>query len=587
MRRLVVFMVCALLVGACSSVSQDEIDGVTTSTSLVPIGTTTSMAPPTTIASVPRGGTVTLANLAPDTLNPYGPGVGQANLRLTEAMYAGATTREARTQRLIPDLLTEVPTIENGGAVENPDGSLTIEYHIHQDAVWEDGVPVTGQDFAFTLDAVLSTEGSPLTAGYDAIDRASVVTEEKLFRFTFSQPTLGYDEMFPVVVPKHQVEGTDFATAWTDRPWLTAGPFVVEDYVAGEHLRLVHNDAYWKRDEAGASLPYLDEVLIRLIPKGEYAAAFLAKEVDVFVADSAENIGELVPLSEASGVEVSTYLRFSGNFEHLALQVGPAGAEVNPETLMADLRLRQAIAHAVDRVGLTEELLGELGQPLDSYVEVFSPSLSTAAWSQYEHDPERAIELLAEVCADLGRDCTADPIPVVLATMSGNEVRMGAVQQVADQLEEVGLLADIRPWDTSEPGNFDDINECWDDGLCEVSLWAWFNGPDVASIVAFHQIFDPRDPWVQSYGWGLSEPSASSASVARYIELVDEMKGTVDPEVLRPLFAEAEQILADELVFIPLFVAHQGAAIWEGTIGNYRPDSANGDTWNIAEWYRE
>lgn len=580
----VAFVVGLLVAAACSTASVDEIDEATTSSmSLAPIDTTTSAAPPATVASVPRGGSVSIASFAPPTLHPYDPEAEQVP-RITQAIYSGATTIEAGTQRVIPDLLAEVPSLANGGVVEHGDGSMTVEYRIHEDAVWQDGEPVTGHDFLLTLDAVLSTgRGDP---AYDLIDRSTVVAEEKLLRVTFPEATLGYDQLFDVVAPKHQVEGTDFVADWRQKPWLTAGPFIVAEYEPTNHIRLVRNENYWRQDEAGEQLPYLDEVTIILAPSAEHVELFNNQEIDSFIAFNTATVRDLPPLQDIPGVEVQTYRQFTGRFEHLALQVGSTGAEVNPETAMPDLRLRRAIAHAVDRPALASELLGELGLSLDSYVDVFSPSISTKAWDQYTHDPETAAALVADVCADLGRDCAADPIPVVLATMSTDEVRMGAVESIAAVLESAGLDAVIRPWDTSEEGNSDEVNACWDDGLCEGSVWAWINGPDVASLVSFHEIFDPREPWAASYGWGTSEPSAGSAAVTRYIQLLDEMRSTVDPAALRLLIAEAEQILADEVVFIPLFATVQGAALWEGTIGNYQPDSAYSDTWNMGEWYR-
>jgi ABC-type transport system substrate-binding protein len=567
-----------LLLTACSPASQDEIDGVTTtttSTTLAPITTTTTTAPPTTVAAIPRGGTVTIVNGQPETLHPFDQ---FHHPRITEAIFSGATTVEAGTQRIIPELLAEVPSLANGGVVLNADGSMTVEYVIHEDAVWQDGTPVTGDDFLFTLDAILASAVGD--SRYRLIERVSVVTEEKLFQVTFLDPVLGYDLLFDVVAPRHQVEGTDFLADWHEEPWMTAGPFVVAEYVPGEHIRLVRNENYWRRGDSGERLPYLDEVVIQLADAEAHTVLFRNGEVDALSA-FADDPDELLALADIPGVAVDFYPDLSGQFTHLALQVGPTGADVNPETAMTDLRLRRAIAHAFDRRELTTDVLGDLGQPLDSHVEPFSPSLSVAGWRQYGYDPERAAALVADVCADLERDCAADPIPVVLTTMSWRPVRVAAVVAIATALEFVGLAPEIRLWETGP-----DTGTCWDQGLCEGSLSTIFSGPDLTSLVSIHEAFDPRSPVTAAYGWGQSEPSASSPAVARYIEIIDEMRSTIDPDVLGPLIAEAEQILADEVVFIPLFMSIGGAAVWDGTIGNYRPDSTFFDMWNIAEWYR-
>ena len=66
-------------------------------------------------------------------------------------------------------VLVEAPTVENGGAVLNADGTLTITYSLSDEARWSDGVPITSTDVWFTWRAKLDTEGSLNTIGYDLI----------------------------------------------------------------------------------------------------------------------------------------------------------------------------------------------------------------------------------------------------------------------------------------------------------------------------------------------------------------------------------------------------------------------------------
>ncbi|TMK84129.1 MAG: hypothetical protein E6G44_10655, partial [Actinobacteria bacterium] len=63
-------------------------------------------------------------------------------------------------------LLTEAPTLDNGGIKQNP---FTITYHLSPDAVWADGSPITSSDFDFTWRAILNTTGSYTTVGYTDI----------------------------------------------------------------------------------------------------------------------------------------------------------------------------------------------------------------------------------------------------------------------------------------------------------------------------------------------------------------------------------------------------------------------------------
>jgi ABC-type transport system substrate-binding protein len=66
------------------------------------------------------------------------------------------------------------------------------------------------------------------------------------------------------------------------------------------------------------------------------------------------------------------------------------------------------------------------------------------------------------------------------------------------------------------------------------------------------------------------------------------MNGTVDEAELLGYIAEAETILADQVVFIPLYQRIDAGAVWADTIGGYRHNpSRAGDTWNIEFWYRK
>jgi ABC-type transport system substrate-binding protein len=73
----------------------------------------------------------------------------------------------------------------------------------------------------------------------------------------------------------------------------------------------------------------------------------------------------------------------------------------------------------------------------------------------------------------------------------------------------------------------------------------------------------------------------------RYEILVSEMKFTADSEELLAYFAEAEQILADQLVFIPLFQTPDAGVVWADEIAGYKHNATDaGDLWNVERWYR-
>ena len=73
--------------------------------------------------------------------------------------YASGTQEiDGVTLELIPELVTELPTTGNGGVTVNEDGTMTVNYQIRDEAVWSDGTPISGDDFAFTVDLLQTPE---------------------------------------------------------------------------------------------------------------------------------------------------------------------------------------------------------------------------------------------------------------------------------------------------------------------------------------------------------------------------------------------------------------------------------------------
>ena len=162
--------------------------------------------------------------------------------RIGQAIFAGLTEVDGDTGAIIPDLAVALPTVANGGVTVGPDGTTRVTFRIRQEAVWENGTPVTGDDVAFTYQAIMDAGSLSLDrTPYEAI--TAVAAEGKSVTLTFAAPTLAFETMFPVVLPRHQVEGTDLVTDWNDRPWLSAGPFRLESWVRNDLRYFVIGDA--------------------------------------------------------------------------------------------------------------------------------------------------------------------------------------------------------------------------------------------------------------------------------------------------------------------------------------------------------
>jgi len=578
MRRVFAVLVgAALLAAACAGGDTGSPSTALPPTTAVPPVTTGDETTSTTQAPPPAyGGSVTIGEIQePVTLNPFAEGGDDSVMSVVgQAYLAGVYDIDGETLELTPELVTELPSVGNGGVVINDDGTLTVRYQIRDEAVWSDGAPITGYDLDFTLGVMLeqSTDEGDLVHNV-----VSTKAEAKSFEMVLAEPTVAYETMFPVVIPKHAVEGTNVATAWTDKMWPSAGPFIVAEWEQGDYLRLVRNPDYWKTDpSSGAQLPYLDEVVFKFSQEDEaLLSAFVAKELDVLVpSPDPEAVSRLRNL-EPDGVVVQ--VKPGPLWEHLNFQFGPANR--NDESLNQYRSYRQAIAYAVD----TDRLAALVGwEPITS---ILSPGEGEGPWQQYGYDPDKAVQLLAEACSEAGRDCAADPPRLIFSTTSNAWERPAIADELVDELRRVGINVQLQLEDSQLF-----FGETLDDGTWDVGLWAWVASPDAAGFVSTLEFFNPDSAPPEGrnyYRWGTPDSSVNNDTVVQFRGILTTARETVDPEQAISLARVGEEVLADSAVLIPIAARPMVGVVWADEIGGFELNtSMAGYTWNIELWHR-
>lgn len=291
----------ALAATACTSGDDDL--AVTTTTPTTAARTTIPTTEPT--EQKPTGGAIrtVYGPAGPQTVNPLfsvlqadaGGGLALGwSLVLDGNVTSGVWRFDGTTGELVPDLIRQAPSVANGGLVENDEGTLTVRYEIEPDAVWSDGEPVTGADFAFTHDTILSlfdrfedgpdpnlptvascNDDSPIAFrefvvdSHERIVPGSLSVGDKTVEFTLDGSDAYTERLFAYVLPEHAVAGTDIAADWLDRLWPSAGPFVLESFDRLNQLvTLSRNPSYWRNDpETGQAMPFVDQVVVGRLPE--------------------------------------------------------------------------------------------------------------------------------------------------------------------------------------------------------------------------------------------------------------------------------------------------------------------------------
>ncbi len=588
-------MVLVFVAAACTAGNQDAADATPSTLTTTSLISTTSTEPAATTSTTTTtttrppsgpgyGGVAIIADdQFPRTINPYTPGGDDFIVSIIgQAWLTGVWDIDGTTLDMIPEVVTELPTVSNGSVVVNTDGTMTVNYTIRDEAVWEDGTPISGYDFEFTLNTARVFE-KDMEFRSEYTDASIIRTEpgDKTFSMTLKRPTLQYEKLFRWLIPKHAVEGTDFSADWNMTPWPSGGPFVIKFIEPNSRIALVRNDNYWKTDaETGLQLPFLDGVEFRFIPESDQIIrSFKSREVDV-IQPPPSIVNTINPLMGLEDDGAVVDVRAGPVWEHVNFQFGPGRLELSPNSCNDNLNFRRAVMHAIDRDAAVTEIYGQFGVPMNSYVDAFSPTLSSGAWARYAYDPELARELYAKAVKETGRECAA-----VFSTTSNADMRPRLAKMYVDMFAEAGIPLELELMDSQLF-----FGEVLTAGTWDMGQWAWVGSPGLSGLVEIHDIFDPQSPPPDGsnfYRWGTRDSSVRDEYTARFAEIVATMNATVDDAELKSLIAEAEEILADQAVILPLFSRIAVGAVWGDEIGGYmfNPSQA-AHTWNIEEWYR-
>ena len=224
---------------------------------------------------------------------------------------------------------------------EGSDDGLSVTFKLREGVTWHDGKPFTSADVAFSALKVwkpLQNLGRVVFKDLEAVDTPDDHTA--VFRFAKPTPFQLIRNALPpltAVLPKHVYETGDIAENPANNAPVGTGPFKFAEHKPGEYYRLEKNTAYWGKDQ-----PNLDEIVYRVLPDRAAAAGALEAEEIHLAAFSAVPLADLDRISKVPGIEV-----VSNGYEALTYQLV---VEINHRRKeLADLKVRQAIAHAIDK----------------------------------------------------------------------------------------------------------------------------------------------------------------------------------------------------------------------------------------------
>ena len=466
---------------------------------------------------------------------------------------------------LVPDLIVEIPTVENGGIA--PD-HLIYTYRLRQDAVWHDGTPVTSADVEFTYRVMVHPEINVETRqGWDIIDRIETPDPYTVV-FHLSEVYANfvgdcfYDES---VLPKHMLEGflgSNFQGASFHREPVGSGPFVFKEWVAGSHITLAANRGYYGEG------PYLDEIVIVFVPDGNALLVRL-------------ETGEIMGIDNAPNMLLGVMEQVRGVTVHRNPALFNEHIDLNCEhEILSDGRVRRAIAMAIDREELSKKIYEGVWLPAYGDEHPNSPFYNDYPRRTLGFDPESAGKLLREAGwidrdGDGIRERDGKRLELSISTTTGNLNRERTELLLDQQLGRIGIDLEIRNHHPSVMFASYDEGGVLKTGNFDMALYAFLAPPDPSTKEgSYSERFLP--PAGQNY---------SRIRNDRLTELLAEGSRTVEFGRRKELYDEVAVLLAGELPIIPLLWVTQLDAM-PVDLRNYRPNpTQSGDTWNASEWW--
>ncbi|ABY39745.1 ABC transporter substrate-binding protein [Brucella suis] len=273
---------------------------------------------------------------------------------------------------------------------------LTATFRLREGVNWHDGKPFTSADVAFSAMEVWKPLQNLGRVVFKSLEKVETPDEHTAI-FHFSEPTpfqliRNALPALTAVLPKHVFAGTDIAANPANEKLVGTGPFKYAEHKTGEYYRLVKNADYWGEGE-----PYLDEVIYRVLPDRAAAAdALEAGEIDL-AAFSAVPLADLDRISKVPDLAV-----ISKGYEGLTYQLV---VEINHRRKeLADLKVRQAIAHAIDRDFVVKTIFQGFAVPSTGPVPRYDSQFYTDDVPTYPFDVKKANALLDEAGYRRGKD---------------------------------------------------------------------------------------------------------------------------------------------------------------------------------------
>ena len=419
---------------------------------------------------------------------------------------------------------------------------LTWEFKLREGVTFHDGSAFDADDVVWTLNTYADPEtGARSQASVSWIDRIEAV-DPMTVRVVSKTPFPAAMEFIAGSLP---IYPSDYAQevglqAFSQAP-IGTGPYMLEGGDSGQFTLKAFGDYY---EGGGKGTPSIETLNVRIIPD-------TATRIAEVIGGNVEWIWN-VPEDQVSQLDtLPTVTAEQGSTMRIAMVAMDAAGRANPDTPMADIKVRQAINHAIDRDAIVANLVGGDGEVINVPCYPMQFGCDTAAAVSYDYDPEKAQALLA----DAGY---ADGFSIKMLSYR-DRARAEAVQSY---LAAVGIEAELEV--VQARASF----SAWREGGVDLWYgdWGSFSIADVSASMG-------------NFFNGSTNDGARDQAV---MDLIAQADATVDEDARKAAYSEAIKEITERAYWVPMHTIVMGYAYTTGL--NFTPNVDELPRFFLASW---
>ncbi|MDQ0391322.1 peptide ABC transporter substrate-binding protein [Labrys monachus] len=460
-----------------------------------------------------------------------------------------------------PDLVAEIPTVENGGI--SADG-LNWRIKLKDNVKWHDGTPFTADDVKFNIELIQNPKFiAGRRAGHELVRDIKIVSPTELtWRMEKAYAPYPAILSWTFLVPKHilEKEADLNKPAFTTSP-VGTGPFKWVERVPGDHITLAAHDGYH------GDGPYLERLIVKYIPDMTVLyTQFQTGDIDYI------GLQGITPdhYEEAKGLADRAVMPVPQPFiENIAVNVGLP--------VFKDKAVREALYYGMDKKSVIEQIYYGLPSETESFLPkqswAFNPDLP-----KHEFDPEKAKKILDEAGWALGSDGVRAKdgvrLEFVNSTTAGNHVREQAQQLLQQNWADIGAKMTIN-------------------NLPPAVMWGdfWMQSKFESAMVGIGFMIGP-DPdatdFFSSRSIGAKGGSGQNTTQFENPEvdgLLAEGAKTVDLEKRKAAYRKMQEVTRAELPYLPIFQYAMVSGV-KAKLEGFTPNvNVQENCWNANTWY--